>query len=62
MIQVLKSMQIGATKLSKYIMINFDDVNNRNEIEHNLKWPYVGDHSYIILIIGRCESGKSNAL
>ena len=39
MIQVLKSMQIGATKLSKYIMINFDDVNNGNEIEHNLKWP-----------------------
>ena len=43
-------------------MINFDDYANENKSEHNLKWPYVPDHPYRILIIGASGSGKTNAL
>ena len=53
-------------------MINFDDYPNENETEHNLKWPYIPDHPYIIIIliiiiiiiiiIGGSGSGKTNAL
>ena len=28
----------------------------------NLKWPYIPDHPYIILIKGGSGSGKTNAL
>ena len=43
-------------------MINFDDYTNENKSEHNLKWPYIPDHPYRILIIGGSGSGKANAL
>ena len=43
-------------------MINFDDYTNENIIEHNLKWPYIPDDPYRILIIGGSGSGKTNAL
>ena len=43
-------------------MINFDDYANENKTEHNLKWPYIPDHPYRILIIGGSGSGKMNAL
>ena len=43
-------------------MINFDDYANENKTEHNLKWRYIPDHSYRILIIGGSGSGKTNAL
>ena len=43
-------------------MINFDDYANENKTEHNSKWPYIPDHSYIILIIGGSRSEKANAL
>ena len=43
-------------------MINFDDYANENKLEHNLKWPYIPDHPYRILIIGGSGSGKTNAL
>ena len=43
-------------------MINFDEYTNENEIEHNLKWPYIPDHPYRILIINGSGSGKTNAL
>ena len=43
-------------------MINFDDYANENKIQHNLKWSYIPDHPYGILIIGGCGSGKTNAL
>ena len=33
-------------------MINFDDITNENNGEHNSKWPYIPDHPYRILIIG----------
>ena len=43
-------------------MIYFDDHANENKIEHNLKWPYIPDHPYRILIIRGSGSGKTNAL
>ena len=43
-------------------MINFDNITNENNKEHNEKWPYIPDHSYRILIIGGFGSGKTNAL
>ena len=43
-------------------MINFDDYNNENIVEHNSKWPYIPDHPYTVLIIGGSGSGKTNAL
>ena len=48
-------------------MINFDDYANENKTvqelrSHNLKWPYIPNHPYRILIIGGSGSGKTNAL
>ena len=43
-------------------MINFDDYANENHTQHNLKWSYIPDHAYRILIIGGSGSGKANAL
>ena len=40
-------------------MIHFDNYTNENKTEHNLKWPYIPDHSYRILIIGGSRSGKN---
>ena len=42
-------------------MNNFDDYVNENKAEHNLKWPYIPDHTYKILIIERSGSRKTNA-
>ena len=43
-------------------MINLDSVTNKNNKEHNKKWPHVPDHRYRILIISGSGSGKANAL
>ena len=43
-------------------MINFDDYTNENKTKHNLKWPYIPDHPYRLLIVGGSGSGKTNAL
>ena len=43
-------------------MINSDDYTNENITKHNLKWSYIPDHPYRILIIGGSGSGKTNAL
>ena len=43
-------------------MINLDSFTNENNKEHNEKWPYIPDHPYRILIIGRTGSGKTKAL
>ena len=43
-------------------MINFNDDTYKNKSEHNLKWPYIPDYRYRILIIGDSGSGKTNAL
>ena len=48
--------------MSKYKMINFDDVTNENKTQHNQKWPSIPDHPYKILITGGSRSGKTNAL
>ena len=43
-------------------MISFDDYGTESKIQHNLKWPYIPDHLYRILIIGVSRSEKTNAL
>ena len=43
-------------------MINFDDYTNENKTKNNLKWPYIPNHPYRILIIGGSGSGKTNSL
>ena len=43
-------------------MINFDDYTNENKMKDNLKWPYIPDHPYRILIVGGSGSGKTSAL
>ena len=43
-------------------MITFDDYTNENKTQHNLKWPFIPDHPYRILITGGSRSGKTNAL
>ena len=43
-------------------MINFADCANENKTKDNLKWLYIPDHPYRILIIGGSGSGKTNAL
>ena len=43
-------------------MINFDGYKSENKTEHNLKWSYIPDHPYRILITGGSGSGKANAL
>ena len=42
-------------------MINFDSYADENKTEHNLKWPYLPDYPYRILI-GGSGSVKTNAL
>ena len=49
--------------LSKLLMINFDNyAKQKNNKEHNLKWPYIPDHPYRILIIGGSGYVKINPL
>ena len=43
-------------------MINLDNIINKNNKEHNKKWPYIPDHPRRILIIGGSGSGKTNIL
>ena len=43
-------------------MINLDSITNKNNKEHNEKWPYISDHPYRILIIGGYGLRKTNAL
>ena len=43
-------------------MINLDNITKENNKERNEKWPYISDHSYIILIIGGSGSWKTKAL
>ena len=39
-------------------MINFDDYTDENKTKQNLKWPYIPNHPYRILIIGGFGSAK----
>ena len=61
--QVLENRDVNRDiKQNKYKIINFDDYTNENKSEHNLKWSYIPDHPYRMLIIGVSGSGKTNAL
>ena len=43
-------------------MINLDDITNKNNKEHNEKWPCIPDHLYRLLINGVSGLGETNAL
>ena len=43
-------------------MINLDSIIKEKNKIYNEKWPYIPDHPYRILIIGRSGSGKTNSL
>ena len=43
-------------------MFNLEDITNESNKDHNLKWSFIPDHPYRILIIGGSGSGKTNAL
>ena len=43
-------------------MINVDYYNNENKRKHHLKWLYIPDHPYRILIMGGFGSRTTNAL
>ena len=43
-------------------MFNFNDIENEIIVKDNLKWPYIPDHPYRMLIIGGSGSEKTNAL
>ena len=39
-------------------MFNVDTVTNENNRDHNRKWPFIPDHPYRMLIIGRSGQEK----
>ena len=43
-------------------MINLVSITNKNNKEHNEKWPFIPGHPYRILIIGGSGSRKTNTL
>ena len=43
-------------------IFNLDDITNEKDKDYNLKWPYIPDHPYRMLIIGGSGSGKTIAL
>ena len=43
-------------------MFNLDNITNENNKKHNLKWPFIPDHPYRILIIGGSVSRKTKTL
>ena len=45
-----------------YIMINFADATNENKTEHSIKWSYIPDYPYRILIIRGSGSRKANSM
>ena len=43
-------------------MFNLNVFTKENNKKHNLRWPYIPDHPYRILINGGSGSGKTNVL
>ena len=48
--------------VSDILQIIVNDIINESNEDHNLKWPYIPDHPYRMLLIGVSGSGKTNAL
>ena len=53
--------------ISEILMINFDDYANKDKTmqelrSHNLKWLYIPDHPYRILIIGGFRIWKNKCI
>ena len=55
-------MENRAGRTSKYKLINSDDCTNEHKAGQNLKWSYIPDHPYRILITAGPGSQKTNAL
>ena len=45
-----------------YKIINLDSITNENNKKYNVKWPYIPDYLYRILIFGGSGSGKTSTL
>ena len=43
-------------------MLNLDDIKNKNNEDHNKKWPNIPDHPSRMLIIGGSGSRKTNSI
>ena len=43
-------------------MTKLDNYTDEIKTGHNLKWPYILDHSYRIFIVDGSRSGKTNEL
>ena len=43
-------------------LTSFDGYTNENKTENNIKWPYIPDYPYRILIVRGSELVKTNAL
>ena len=43
-------------------MLNFDYITKEDKKEHNPYWSDLPEHPYSIFVVGRSESGKTNAL
>ena len=43
-------------------MFDFDYITKEDIKEHSPNWPQIPNHLYRTLIVGRCRSGKTNAL
>ena len=55
--------KVSKTELLEYKkMTNLHDYTNENKTANSLKWPYIPDHPYRILIIRGSGSRKANAL
>ena len=46
----------------QYKIIILESITNKNNKEHNEKWPYIPNHLCRIIIIGGSGSGKTNTL
>ena len=58
----INAFKVCESEMLSKILTNFDDYSTETKTQHNLKWSYIPDHPYRILIIGGSGSGKINAL
>ena len=44
-------------------MFNLDEITNENKKKNNIKWLFIPDHPYrVLIIVGESRSRKTNAL